>query len=134
MSRVMRKPAFCICENKDADQLRGNREADQRLCFRYIVQSLYFLNQKFQASRQLYSLVCVGPCLKPDCWFSHDTAQLYTSPQAGTLTKCIKIMFPIQAIKTSGPEVIKLFSWSTQLSMKFKLLRGHMLGNNSSLG
>ena len=27
----MRKPAFCICENKDA----GNREADQRLCFRY---------------------------------------------------------------------------------------------------
>ena len=32
----MRKPAFCICENKDADQLRGNREADQRLCFRYM--------------------------------------------------------------------------------------------------
>ena len=31
----MRKPDFCICENKDADQLRGNREADQRLCFRY---------------------------------------------------------------------------------------------------
>ena len=23
------------CENKDADQLRGNREADQRLYFRY---------------------------------------------------------------------------------------------------
>ena len=35
MSRVVRKPVFCICENKDADQLRGNREADQRLCFRY---------------------------------------------------------------------------------------------------
>ena len=32
----MRKPTICICENKDADQLRGNREADQRLCFRYI--------------------------------------------------------------------------------------------------
>ena len=31
----MRKPAVCICKNKDADQLRGNREADQRLCFRY---------------------------------------------------------------------------------------------------
>ena len=31
----MRKPAFGICENKDADQLRGNREADQRLCFHY---------------------------------------------------------------------------------------------------
>ena len=46
MSRVMRKPFFCICENKDADQLRSNREADQRLCFRYTDStiSLYFLN------------------------------------------------------------------------------------------
>ena len=35
MSRLMGKPTICICENKDADQLRGNREADQRLCFRY---------------------------------------------------------------------------------------------------
>ena len=35
MSRIMRKPAFCICENKDADQLRGNRTSDLRLCFRY---------------------------------------------------------------------------------------------------
>ena len=35
LSRIVRKPAFCICENKDADQLRDNREADQRLCFRY---------------------------------------------------------------------------------------------------
>ena len=32
MSRDMRKPDFCICENKDADQLPGNHEADQRLC------------------------------------------------------------------------------------------------------
>ena len=35
MSLVVRKLAFCICENKDADQLRGDHEADQRLCFRY---------------------------------------------------------------------------------------------------
>ena len=33
MSHVVRKPVFCKCKNKDADQLRGNREADQRLCF-----------------------------------------------------------------------------------------------------
>ena len=33
LSRVVRKPTFCICENKDADQLRCNREADQHLCF-----------------------------------------------------------------------------------------------------
>ena len=31
----MRKPDFCICENKGADQLRGNREADQHICFCY---------------------------------------------------------------------------------------------------
>ena len=35
MSHVMRKPAFCICENKATDQLCGYRTADQRLCFRY---------------------------------------------------------------------------------------------------
>ena len=65
----MRKPAFCICENKDADQLRGNREADQRLCFAtWIVQSLFYLNPKFHSSSHLvwlYSPVCVGPGRKP---------------------------------------------------------------------
>ena len=43
MSRVMRKPKFCKCENKDADQLHGNREADQRLCFRYLDSTLRLL-------------------------------------------------------------------------------------------
>ena len=32
----MRKPAVCMCENNDADQLRANRAADHRLCSRYI--------------------------------------------------------------------------------------------------
>ena len=44
-SHVMRKPAFCICENKDADQLRGNREADQRLCFLYIDSTIPLLSK-----------------------------------------------------------------------------------------
>ena len=35
MSSHMEKPTICIGENKGADQLRGNREADQRLCFHY---------------------------------------------------------------------------------------------------
>ena len=43
--------------NKDANQLRGMGEADQRLkkfvFATYIVQSLYFLNPKFQASSHL---------------------------------------------------------------------------------
>ena len=41
----MRKPTFCICENKDADQLRGNREADQRLCFRFIDSTIPLLSK-----------------------------------------------------------------------------------------
>ena len=35
LSRLMGKPTICICENKDADQLRSDCEADQHLCFRY---------------------------------------------------------------------------------------------------
>ena len=45
MSLVMRKQAFCICENKDADQLRGNSEADQRLCFRYMDSTIPLLSK-----------------------------------------------------------------------------------------
>ena len=36
LSRVIRKPNFCICENKGTDQLCGNLTADQHLCFRHI--------------------------------------------------------------------------------------------------
>ena len=63
----MRKPAFCICENKYADQLRSNREA-AFVFATLIVQSLYLLNTKFQTSSQFvwsYSLVCLGPGRKP---------------------------------------------------------------------
>ena len=35
----------CICENKDADQLRGNREADQRFCFRYTDSTIPLLSK-----------------------------------------------------------------------------------------
>ena len=45
LSHVVRKPAFCIWENKDADQLRDNREADQRLCFRYTDSTIPLLSK-----------------------------------------------------------------------------------------
>ena len=51
----MRKPAFCICENKDADQLRGNREADQRLCFRYTDSTITILPKS-----EISSLCCTA--------------------------------------------------------------------------
>ena len=43
MSRLMGKPTICICENNNADQLHCNREADQRLCFRYTDSTLPLL-------------------------------------------------------------------------------------------
>ena len=46
----MRKPDSCICENKDADQLRGDREADQRLSFRHTDSAIPLLS-KSQISR-----------------------------------------------------------------------------------
>ena len=83
----MGKPTIHICENKGADQLRGNREADQltaKLISTFvfatrIVQSHYFINTKFHASSCLLLLcspVCVGPGRKPQHWFSHEAAHL----------------------------------------------------------
>ena len=47
----MSKPAFCICKNKGTDQQRGNRTADQHLCFSYIsVDSTICLFPKYKTS------------------------------------------------------------------------------------
>ena len=64
MSFVMRKPDFCICKNKEADRSAAFVFATQ------IVQSLYCLYTKFQASSHLVWLyspapICVGPGRKP---------------------------------------------------------------------
>ena len=56
------KPAFCICENKDADQLRCNREADQRLCFCIMVRTISLL-PRYEISSLQPSSVAVQPGL-----------------------------------------------------------------------
>ena len=53
MSLVMRKPAFCICENKDADQ---------RLCFHYIDSTIPHLS-KSEISSLLPSSFAAQPGL-----------------------------------------------------------------------
>ena len=53
----MRKPATCICDNKDADQLHGYREADQRLCFRYTDSTIPLLPKSDGSSIQPSSVV-----------------------------------------------------------------------------
>ena len=47
MSRVMRKPVFANTKTKT--QISGNREADQRLCFRYIYNTISLLH-KYETS------------------------------------------------------------------------------------
>ena len=66
----MRKPTICIGENKDADQLRGDREADQRLCFRYKDSTLPLLLKSEISSFLLYC-VTVQPGL----------CQIWSEPQ-----------------------------------------------------
>ena len=59
----MQKPTFCICENKDADQLCSNCEADQRLCFRYMDSTIPVLSDSTISSLLLSSvLVQLGLC------------------------------------------------------------------------
>ena len=58
----MRKPAFCICENKDADQLRSNHEADQHFCFCYTDSTIPLLS-KSEISSLNASSVAVQPGL-----------------------------------------------------------------------
>ena len=58
----MRKPAFCLGENKDADHLCSNCAADQRLCFRYIDTTIPLLS-KFEISSFKPASVTVQPGL-----------------------------------------------------------------------
>ena len=77
----MRKPVFCICVNIDADQLRVNREADQRLCFRYTDSTIPLLPKS--ENFKLLTVFCgckarfVSDLVqKPEDWFSHNEAHL----------------------------------------------------------
>ena len=58
-----KKADFCLCENKGADQLRSNCEADQRLCFHYADSTLSLLI-KSEISRfyAASGIVHVGLC------------------------------------------------------------------------
>ena len=80
----MRKPAFHICENKDADQLRGDREADQRLCFRYTDSTIPLL-PKSESSSLKPSSLAVQPGLCRTWW---------ETPKTGFLTTRLNLSTP----------------------------------------
>ena len=70
----MRKPAFCICENKAADQLCGNRTADQRLCFPYTDSTIPILPKSDISSLDLSSVADL--VRNPQDRFSHVAAHM----------------------------------------------------------
>ena len=61
------KTGFCICENKDADQLRGNREAGQRLYFRYIASTFPLAAPVAEWVRSLYFSALNHSIISPRC-------------------------------------------------------------------
>ena len=69
MSCDVRKLDCCICENKDTDSCAVTAQLIGAFVFAtWIVQSLFFLNLKFQVPSYLlwlYSPVCVRPGRKP---------------------------------------------------------------------
>ena len=77
----MRKPDFAYAQNKDADQLRGYPEPDQRLCFRYIDSTIPLLS--LIRNFKLLAILC--GCTAWFVWdlvgnpvdrFSHNEAQI----------------------------------------------------------
>ena len=111
MSSIMRKPFFCTCKNKDADQLCGDRTADQRLCFRYIDSTIPLL-LKSEISSLQPSSVAVQPGLcrtwseTLKTFFSHNEAQK-TCPMGFR----------------SGPTQTSLIRYSYENTVKFLYFR-----------
>ena len=77
----MGKLTICIGENKGADQLRSNCEADQRLCFRHTDSTITLLF-KSKISSLLPSSATVQPGLCRTC--SETTLLVY--PRGGSNT------------------------------------------------
>ena len=93
------KTGFFICENKDADQLRGNREADQRLCFRYTYSTIPLLPTSEISSLSPSSLI-VQPGL---CRTWSETPK--TSFLTTRLKCCLKM--PSFCVKFSDNQFLK---------------------------
>ena len=76
----MRKPAFCICENKTQISFAVTAKLISAFVFaRQIVQFLFYLNPKFQASSHLVLCGCTARFMSdlvgnPEDRFSHDEA------------------------------------------------------------
>ena len=75
----MRKPTIFIGENKDADQLCGNRKADQRLCFRYTDSTLPLL-----LKYEILSFYPASVTVQPDLCRTCSETTLLVFPRGGS--------------------------------------------------
>ena len=110
MGLVVRKPAFCICENKDADQLRSNCAADKRLCFRYTDNTIP-LPPKSEISSLYTSSVAVQPGL---CWAWSET------PKTGFFTTRLNYS-ACQKVLSLTPSTSSISSGIAELLRNFKI-------------
>ena len=76
MNLVMRRPDFCICENKCADQLCDNRTADQRLCFRYSDTTIPLLSKPLTIFCSCTAWFVSDQVGNPEDRVSHNEAQI----------------------------------------------------------
>ena len=98
----MGKPTICIGEIKDADQLRGNRKADQRLCFRYLDSTIPLLPKS--KIFQLLAIFC-----DYTAWFVSD---LVRTQIVGFSTRRLICIFLVETL-SSNTDVSKNFTEDT---------------------
>ena len=102
----MGKPTICIGENKGANQLRGNRQADQRLCFRYSDSTIPLLLESEISSFLLFS-VLVQPGLCRTCSettllvFPRGGSNVSSKSRSGCLSPYISMILTVQIGATS---------------------------------
>ena len=119
-SRVMRKPTFSKCENKDTDQLRGNCEADQHLCFRYMDSTIPQLskNQNFQP----LAIFCA--CI------ARFVSDLFENHAAGFLM--MRLLFHKKMVVKLLLQLVLLLGQEKHLTVSFLLKKcAHITGNVS---
>ena len=89
MSHVMRKSAFCICENTGADQLCSNRTAAQRLCFYYIDSTIPLLPKSVISSRKSSSVAVQHDLCQTWSEFSRNAAHIDEREEPRVKWTCI---------------------------------------------
>ena len=105
----MRKPTICIGENKAADQLRNNCEADQLLCFRYSDSTVPLLLKSEIPIFQLSSVT-----VQPDLCQASSESTLLVFPRDVIHLRLIYVRYQPMFLQS-------LYSWSLSAYQRTQL-------------